>query len=479
MYIIATDKIEKNLNTIVIAVDINRIKEVKKNYPEIANYIDSECFDTNEKSRVSIPIIVNGKKVNYKLITLKDEISKDELLDEFGKVAKEFTLDKVKSVFIDLSLSNFIYDTEKVLAALKGIAHGSYCFNKFLAEKKSIEPESVAVYSCGKIDGEIFTRVNNINRSIKLAKEMVDEPANIMTPEKIAKVAEESLKETNVEVKIFEKKEIEEIGMELFLNVAKGAENEPKLIVMRYMGNPESSEIIALVGKGLAYDTGGYSIKGTKYMKDMKSDMGGAAAVIGAMNLIASEDKNINVVGIVATCENRISGGSYLPGDILKSMNGKTVEIEDTDAEGRLTLADAITYAIRNENASKIVDICTLTGACVVALGEEYAGVVTKEDALWEKVEVASLKSLDPCWRLPLNKNMVEKTKGKVADLKNVGGQPGCETAAAFVGEFTENLPWVHIDIAGTAMIENEKEYLREGATGFGVHLLGELVNIL
>lgn len=480
MKIKAIDRVEKNLkDSIVIAADKSRIKEIKENYPEIAKYIESEYFDGDKEVRFSIPLLNDGKRVKYILMALKEDISEEELLEEFGKTAKEFSSDKAKSVFIDLSLLSFIGNTEKALAVLKGLAHGSYCFNKFFTEKSVEEADEILIYSNGKISENVIENSVAINESILLAKKLVDEPANIMNPRAIARAAEESLKNSPVETIVYGLEEIENLGMALFLSVAKGAEEEPRLIVMKYMGDPDSKEITGLIGKGLTYDTGGYSLKPTNYMVSMKSDMGGAAAVIGAMNLIAYEKPKKNIIGIVATCENRISGGAYLPGDILKSMNGKTVEIGNTDAEGRLTLADAMTYAIRKEGATKLVDICTLTGACVAALGEEYAGVVTKEDELWDKVSEAAKLSLDACWRLPINKRIIDSNKSKLADFTNIGGQPGCETAAAFVGEFSENLPWIHFDIAGTALVEKEKDYLRPGATGFGVHLLSELVKIL
>lgn len=480
MIIKSTDKIEKTgFDAIVIASDTENIGKIKERYSEVGEYIDTECFDGVKARRFSVTKVVEGKKKKYILISLCGCLTSEDILDIFGKAAKEFSSEKARKVLVDASLAESLKDDEKAVAGMKGLAHGSYSFNKFFTDKKAEEPEKIKIYSDGIIEDNIIEKANAINESIRLAKYMVDEPANIMTPEEIAKTAEKSLKGTDVKVKIYEKEEIENLGMTLFMNVAKGSKHKPRLIVMKYFGNKDSKEITALIGKGLAYDTGGYSIKTNKGMKDMKCDMGGAASVIGAMNLIAYEKPAVNVIGVVATCENRISGNSYLPGDILTSMNGKTVEIENTDAEGRLTLADAMTYAIRKEGATKVVDICTLTGACVAALGEEYAGVVTKCDELWAKTEEVSKKSLDPCWRLPLNKRIEDFNRSKVADLKNSGGQPGCETAAAFVGEFSEGLPWIHFDIAGTAMVEKEKDYLRAGATGFGVHLLSELVKVL
>ena len=471
--------LKENIDTAVIFAEKERFEEVAAKYDAVKEYVGSEYFDGDKAKKVSVPVLNGGKKIKYILSSVENDASVEDILDAFGKVAKEFSSDKAKKVFVDISSTSIADSEDKVIAALKGLYHGSYSFNKFFTEKSVEEPDEILFYSDGKVSEEVLNHAEAINESILLAKRLVDEPANIMTPKAIAKAAEESLKDSVVETVVYRPEEIENLGMTLFLSVAKGAEHEPRLIVMKYMGDPDSKEITGLIGKGLAYDTGGYSLKPTNYMASMKSDMGGAAAVIGAMNLIAYEKPKKNIIGVVATCENRISGGAYLPGDIIKSMNGKTVEIGNTDAEGRLTLADAMTYAIRKEGATKVVDICTLTGACVAALGEEYAGVVTKEDELWDKASKAAQSSLDACWRLPINKRIIDANKSKVADLTNIGGQPGCETAGAFVGEFSEGLPWIHFDIAGTALVEKEKEYLRPGATGFGVHLLSELAKEL
>lgn len=476
---VVSSALKEDFATVAIFVDKENISNLESKYSELKGYVGSEYFNGDKAKRFSLPTVVEGKKLKYILVALDKEATSEDILGEFGKTAKEFSSDKSEKVLVDISESSITECEEKTLAALKGLAHGSYSFNKFFSEKSSEEPKEIQILAGDRLSEEAVEHANAVNKSILLAKTLVDEPANIMTPKALAKAAEESLKDSVVETTVYGPEEIENLGMTLFLNVAKGSENEPRLIVMKYMGDPESKEIVGLIGKGLTYDTGGYSLKPTNYMDTMKSDMGGSAAVIGAMNLIAYEKPKKNIIGVVATCENRISGGAYLPGDILKSMNGKTVEIGNTDAEGRLTLADAMTYAIRNEGATKVVDICTLTGACVAALGEEYAGVVTKEDCLWEKASKASEKSLDACWRLPINKRIIEANKSKVADLTNIGGQPGCETAGAFLGEFSEDLPWIHFDIAGTALVQKEKDYLRPGATGFGVHLLSELAKEL
>ena len=208
-------------------------------------------------------------------------------------------------------------------------------------------------------------------------------------------------------------------------------------------------------------------------MITMKSDMAGSAAVIGAMKSIAEAKLKVNVVGIIAACENMISGEAYLPGDLIPSMSGKFIEIVNTDAEGRLTLADAVTYAIKNEQATKIVDIATLTGAVIVALGLDYSGVVCNDEHMFSIVEKASKISNEKIWRLPFDESIKEKNKSDIADLKNSGGRyAGSSTAGAFIGEFVEEIPWIHIDIAGTSFAEKDQAYCRKGATGYGVELL-------
>src|SRR5699024_3409888 len=240
--------------------------------------------------------------------------------------------------------------------------------------------------------------------------------------------------------------EIEELDMEAFLAVSKGSEEEPQFIKMTWNGNPDNEKKLALVGKGLTYDSGGYSIKSSNGMITMKSDMAGSAAVIGTMKSIAMSNLNKNVVGIIAACENMLSGGAYKPGDIIGSMAGKTIEVLNTDAEGRLTLADALWYAAEIEKADEIIDIATLTGACVVALGNINSGAITNNENLMKKVRNAANLSGEPVWQLPSNDEYRELIKGDFADLKNAAsGGAGTITAGLFLEEFVNNTPWVHL----------------------------------
>ena len=306
----------------------------------------------------------------------------------------------------------------------------------------------------------------------------MNEPANIIYPETLAKEVESIGKESGFEVEVFGEEEIKSLGMEAFLTVGMGSDKKPKLIVMRYMGDKDSEEITGLVGKGLTYDTGGYSLKPNDSMKDMKSDMGGAAAVIGTISALAKNKVKQNVIAVVAACENAISGGSYKPGDIIGSMAGKTIEVLNTDAEGRLTLADAVTYIVRKEKVTKVIDVATLTGAALVALGETTTAVVSNDDEFYDKLVKASEKTGEHFWRLPGYDEYKKMIKSDVADLKNVGGRlAGTITAGLFVGEFVEDKPWLHLDIAGTAWTATPvSEYVVKGATGAPVRTLYYLV---
>lgn len=470
----------KDYNSICIFTNENGLAEIKTTYSELKSFLNVEKIKFNNESILTLPLIKDNKKITINLLGFNEDATPKDIMDAFGQVAKKLSSAKMENILCDISTIASKFNEENMLAAIKGLVSGSYSFNKFITNKKSVKPNIIDIYSDNSTADTFISKSLEIANATLLARTLVDEPSNSMTPNILANKVKEVFEDTVIDVSIFDEHKIEKLGMNLYLAVGKGSAEKPRLIVMRYNGNPTSDEKIGLIGKGVTYDTGGYSIKPTGSMITMKSDMGGGAAVIGAMKIIAMQQPNVNVVGIIAACENRISETAYLPGDIWTSMNGKTVEIVNTDAEGRLTLADAMTYAIRIEKATKVVDICTLTGACVVALGEEYTGVVTWDDELWNKVDITANKTLESCWRLPLNKTFQKKNHSKVADLKNAGDRwGGAITAGAFVGEFAENKPWVHLDIAGTAYIESEKPALRPGGTGFGAHLLAELVKIL
>lgn len=308
---------------------------------------------------------------------------------------------------------------------------------------------------------------------IRIARRLVNEPANVMSPERLAQEARALSQEHGFEIEVFDEQQIQEMGMEAFWSVAKGSDAPPRFMVMRYMNNPDTQEVLALVGKGLTYDSGGYALKPAQGMDTMFCDMGGAGAVIGAISSLAAMKAKVNVVALVAACENMISGHAYRNGDIIGSLAGKFIEVVNTDAEGRLTLADAITYAATVIKADKIIDIATLTGAVGVALGNQITGVVADDEGIWQAISKASEASGDKVWRLPHFPHLEKQNKSERADIKNSGGRPaGTATAALFCRAFAFGVPWGHLDIAGTAYSEKASAKAPLGATGVGAELL-------
>ncbi len=311
-----------------------------------------------------------------------------------------------------------------------------------------------------------------IASGVRLARECANRPGNHATPSHLASEAKKIGKEFGIKVEVFDRKDIEKIGMGSFLAVAQGSDEPPRFIVMRYEGAPANKAPIVLVGKGITFDSGGISLKPGAEMDEMKFDMGGAASVLGTMRAIGECKPKINVVGLIVACENMPSGRAVKPGDVVKSLSGQTIEILNTDAEGRLILCDALTYAERFKPAA-VIDIATLTGACVVALGHHHSGLFTADDKLAEQLLAASRSALDPVWRMPLDDEYDEGLKSNFADMANIGGRAGgAITAAMFLKRFTAKYPWAHLDIAGTAY----KGGAAKGATGRPVPLLTQFV---
>jgi leucyl aminopeptidase len=307
---------------------------------------------------------------------------------------------------------------------------------------------------------------------VTLAREVANRPANHCTPTMLGEHAEELGRTMKLKVEVLGRKEIEKLGMGSFLAVSQGSEEPPRFIVLRYTGAPDTEAPVVLVGKGITFDTGGISIKPSGDMDEMKFDMGGAASVLGTLRAVAQLKARVNLVGLIPTCENMPSGKAIKPGDVVKSLSGQTIEILNTDAEGRLILCDALSYAERFKPRA-VVDIATLTGACVVALGHHRSGLFTPHDELAQTLSAAGDAALDPCWRMPLDAEYDDVLKSNFADMANVGPRAGgAITAAMFLKRFTRKLRWAHLDIAGTAY----KSGAQKGATGRPVGLLTHFV---
>ena len=313
-----------------------------------------------------------------------------------------------------------------------------------------------------------------IANGMDLARSLGNRPPNVCTPSHLAETAEALAAEHDrLSVEVLSERQLEKLGMGALLSVARGAEQPPRLIVLRYNGAPKAEKPIALCGKGITFDTGGISLKPPPKMDEMKFDMCGAAAVLGAMAAIAEIGPARNVVAVVPAAENMPSGRATRPGDIVKSLSGKTIEILNTDAEGRLILCDAITYAKQRFEPRYLIDVATLTGACVVALGHLHTGLFSNDDALAAALLDASCRSLDSAWRLPVDEEYGESLKSNFADFANAGSRDGgASVAAAFLAKFVESTPWAHLDIAGVAWRSDSQK----GATGRPVPLLVDFV---
>jgi len=307
-------------------------------------------------------------------------------------------------------------------------------------------------------------------------RDMISAPSNEMTPSIMAQKAQEVAKRKNVTCTVLDRKKMQELGMNALLAVASGSQEEPKFIILEYSGGRKKDAPVVLVGKGLTFDSGGISLKPSDKMEEMKTDMSGGAAVIAALRAAADLKLPLNIVGLVPATENLPDGRAYKPGDILRSYSGKTIEVLNTDAEGRLVLADTLAYSARFRPAA-VVDVATLTGACVIALGEEVIGMLGTDEELKREIRNAGEKTGERVWELPLWENYHEQIKSDIADYKNTGGRPaGTITAAAFLSKFVGDFPWVHLDIAGPAWTTKDKAYIPKGASGIPVRLLVEFL---
>jgi len=339
-----------------------------------------------------------------------------------------------------------------------------------LASAAVLVPSDADVTSCE----EAVTRGTVLGEAMNLTRELVNRMADEIFPASFAERAETVAAESGITCRVLDEQQMKAEGMNSLLAVAIGSDRPPRLVVLEYRGGGDNAPLLGLVGKGVIFDSGGLSLKGTESMKTMKGDMAGAATVLGAMTAIARLKLPVNVIGFAGMVENMISGSSYKLGDVLKARNGVTIEVMNTDAEGRLVLADVLSYAV-DQNVDRLIDLATLTGSCVVALGEDFAGVFTNNQPWCDAVLAAAEQCGEPVWQLPMNDDFAELLKSDVADCKNVGTRwGGAITAAKFLEKFVGDTPWVHLDIAGPAFASSSKPHRDGGATGCMVRTLVE-----
>ena len=449
----------------------------------VKRFIDAEgiCFKPNELHTFHY----FNKTHHCKIILLGMEepeaLTPEKVRRNLADAVRMCVKLKSKQIYLlpgfDFELTDAMTGQVMAEAALLSI----YKFDKYLSESNYETPDALHLVQDSKntrnlnkgiLEGRILAETAN------LARDMVNEPANVLYPDALADLAKKAALQYGFSIEIFNLDKLRRMKMEAFLAVAKGSKNEPRLIIMRYQGNPDGKhDTIGLIGKGLTYDSGGYCIKPPQGMANMKTDMAGAAAVIGTMAAISTLKLKVNVTAIIAACENMISGEAYRVGDIVRSMSGKTIEVLNTDAEGRLTLVDAIHYAIEREHIVKVIDIATLTGAAVAALGTAISAVITNDQDWFADLEQAAHATGEMVWQLPNYPDYKKLLKSEIADIKNIGGQwGGAITAALFIQEFVQDMPWLHIDIAGPSSTDKEAGYNSYGATGVGVRLLTTLL---
>ncbi|MCA1909297.1 MAG: leucyl aminopeptidase, partial [Magnetospirillum sp.] len=356
----------------------------------------------------------------------------------------------------------------------------SYRFDKYFTKEKKEDKPSVkklAVLTAAPGAKAAFAPLEAVAQGVFLTRDVVSEPANVIYPESLAAECKK-LADLGVEVEILGEKQMKKLGMGSLLGVGQGSDRESQLVVMRWNGaKDKDSQPVAFIGKGVCFDTGGISIKPAAGMEDMKWDMAGAGAVIGAIKALAGRKARANVIGVVGLVENMPSGNAQRPGDVVTSMSGQTIEVINTDAEGRLVLADALWYTKETYKPKIMVDLATLTGAIIISLGGEHAGLFSNDDKLADKLTQAGKAVGESLWRLPMGEAYDKQLKSDIADMKNVGGREGGSiTAAQFLKRFVGDVAWAHLDIAGTAWSKKDSATCAKGATAFGVRLLDRLV---
>jgi leucyl aminopeptidase len=448
----------------------------------VAAALDRQRFEGDASSASEHFIDDNGIVRRVLVVGTGTGSSPGETAEKLGGTAVARLLASgEKSAVIDLSGLEFDADAAArigLAAALRSWRHDRY--RTKLKDNQKPTLNEVVIVGGGTNAGKRYEqRWAPVYEGVSLTRELVTEPANIIYPESFVERVRAALAGSGVEVDVLDRAAMEKLGMGALLGVAQGSIREARLLILRWNGGPKDGQPTAFVGKGVTFDTGGISIKPAAGMEAMKWDMGGAGAVAGAMKALALREARANIVGICGLVENMPSGSAQRPGDVVTSMSGQTVEVINTDAEGRLVLADAVTYVQRNFQPSTIIDLATLTGAILISLGHEWAGLFSNDEELAGQLIKMGEESGDKLWRMPLAEPFDRLIDSPIADMKNVGPREGGSiTAAQFIQRFIENgVKWAHIDMAGKAWSDKPGATYDKGATGFGVRLLDEYVS--
>lgn len=441
--------------------DKEKRKDIKEKSKEEANFYNFEA-----KKEETILLKVGNQKVF--LVGLLENYNLEDVRRAYSIAFRKILSTKENSVLFEVP--NEVEET--VVSVYESISLSSYKFDKYLSKKEKLNIEISLDIS--KSFSKCLSFYSKVCENVKIARDLVNENSDVVVPKKLADIVVEFAKKNKLNSTVLDEKMIKKEGLNLIHAVGRGSLNPPRLIICEYLGDPKSKEKTALVGKGITFDTGGVNLKPSGFLEDMKMDMGGAATVYSVFKSCVETNIKKNILLVIPAAENALSGNSYKPGDIFTSYLGKTVEIGNTDAEGRLVLADAISYVSKKYSPTSIIDVATLTGACMVALGPTLIAMMGNNEVMKKGIFDSGEKTYERVWELPIYEEHRDLIKSRFADIKNIGGKfGGAITAGAFLEAFVPNgVNWVHLDIAGAATTSKESYYLSDFATGKGVRLL-------
>jgi leucyl aminopeptidase len=456
---------EEQIKTLRKSPKTTQEKEISKNISKEEFSGKRDQFTTLHSENLKLRLLGAGKE---------KELNKESARWAAGTIANIALGIKLKEFSINSKVPK-LSEEDSLQALTEGLILGQYRFDKYKTEdNESIKIKSVTFITSLNKAQKIIKKSEIICNASNYVRDLQMENADVATPLYLEKQARQIAKKNKLKIKVLDEKILKKLGAGLILAVGKGSKYPPRIVILEYKGNPKSKETTAILGKGITFDSGGLNLKPTNYIETMREDMSGAAAVLGTIKAAAELKLKKNLIGVVSTAENAIGSAAYKPGDVVKSLSGKTVEIGNTDAEGRLVLADALTYTEKNYKLTNMIDLATLTGAVLVALGDYVAGMSGTDKKMISKLKKSGENTHERVWELPLLKDYIGEVKSETADLNNInyGRNAGAIMGAAFLSKFIEKTPWTHIDIAGTSWLESKRGYYQKGATGFGVRLL-------